>query len=930
MSRRVGKSPSLLQTLLNRPSQSYSFPQVDRKDYYSSKDEMMRVALQGEVESLGGQAPFEYKDTVSEAARLRSTASIPHSEVKHQNRLLEEQLHSKRHSRSLSLPQVIVTEEPDSEPNSDEDSDSDNDIFYTPNTSPRTSFASTVTITRTTLPPASPPLQPLNASSLIRPTRHEGRSTCSISSTSADSASVDGHSVFSYDSLSGSTGITTPEPSIYSSSRGKGKEKANNREMSMNGVGEDWAKDVRWLVPPPLTTSSSSSTSKRKASRNAQTISRVSQLRSSDLNKVYQATMAAVIEEDEGTNSRPDPPPRTRTASNTTSPKRCTSKRASTTSAFPAKPHLMRRKSRSLEDLATFQAEDEVSSSTSTPSHSHAAPFSHNSSLPSYGTPGYTSLTLPRAPPPSSGFLESSKVGKVDLTRSGLAQTTMASVEVTRGLSSLGPSKRFSWLSKDKDSGKGKGRAESAFSFTSYRKPPTHVPDDHVLVQIWAVGIDGVDASICGISSGCEDHSEYEKRMASEGGHNTRIKRSWSLRRNRSAPTDVITSPSKPKQPEVGFVPGRSFVGRVMEVGDEDDGLRIIKKGEWVVGLLDVRKCGALQEFIVVDRHRLHPIPHPALPPSALVDPISTPPPRPSSSSNSSSKSDHKPHDSRYPVYTPTPTPLSPDNPRSISKTQLTLEELALLPACGLQAYRAVRTFFNGAGRGNKAKGKILVLRGHDGVGAMATQMLVRRGWGVCVHASLQYGLDERQEEEEMGAIQERVKSWGADEVIFDDSVVEAIQQLIEEKEVFDGILDTVGGKEVWEVGKKLLSVTGSVCLNNTVKQFTTLFGDFPMRPIPSASDHFKASLRCMKGGDGSGSSRVVYTWVSIDQDVDFEGGDVSVGIGRVLAECTSAGELRPYVGGSERTVTFERADGVFRGTGRLAGGGTVVVRVVL
>lgn len=73
--------------------------------------------------------------------------------------------------------------------------------------------------------------------------------------------------------------------------------------------------------------------------------------------------------------------------------------------------------------------------------------------LPSKGTQGYTSLVLPRAPPPLGSYSTSSrtastsgsgaqrkwfgsvgKEGKVDLTRSGVAQTTMASVEVVRGL----------------------------------------------------------------------------------------------------------------------------------------------------------------------------------------------------------------------------------------------------------------------------------------------------------------------------------------------------------------------------------------------------------------------------------------------------------------------------------------------------------------
>jgi hypothetical protein len=49
---------------------------------------------------------------------------------------------------------------------------------------------------------------------------------------------------------------------------------------------------------------------------------------------------------------------------------------------------------------------------------------------------------------------------------------------------------------------------------------------------------------------------------------------------------------------EVGYIPGRSFVGRVLECGwdvrDEE-----VKKGEWVVGLLDIKKVSIFSLFFV-------------------------------------------------------------------------------------------------------------------------------------------------------------------------------------------------------------------------------------------------------------------------------------------------------------------------------------------
>ncbi|KAL0576273.1 hypothetical protein V5O48_005717 [Marasmius crinis-equi] len=960
MSKRIGRSPTIWQTLLNRPSQSYSFPQVDKKEYYSAKDDMVRVALQVEAESLKVKSvatSVPYEGTATEAATLRTTKSIPQT-AGDAHPGSEPQISHLSHS--TSPPELTLVEEEEM-PSSNEDSDSDNDIFYTPNASPRVSVASAASVvTVSARTPASPTPSPTSSLSYATATNANvtrSGSPRSVASTSADSASVDGSIFSSYASSSSSTVITTPEISERSSStRGTSRTKGKNKETKVTGMGEDWAKDVRWLVPPPSLSASSSSSRSSSSSKSRDKTQPRRHSRSSSASKYQPTIMTTLVEEDEGlpasirrNNSRSSQSkgkgssnvsPTNVTPINVSPPKRRQSTRSNTSSTPPTRPKLARRRSRSLEDMAMFGIEDDALSSSSTPSSSYTAPLT-TPSLPSYGTPGYTSLTLPRAPPPSSGFLvPSGKAGKVDLTRSGVAQTTMASVEVTRGLSSsASSSKKFSWLSKEKGlvpvSAKGKGRQESAFSFTSYRKPPAHVPEGHALIQVWAVGVDGVDASLCGISFNGEASNGHERRTVSEDGHaDLKVKRGWSLKRDSHTsnhkPSHSAGSNPKLKQPEVGFVPGRSFVGRIMEVGDEDTrGAK--KKGEWVVGLTDARECGALQEFIVVERHRIHSVPYPSLPPSGLVDPTSPSPPSSPAFVPSPARPSHEPHDSRYPAHIPTSTPLSPDAPRTLSKTQLTIEELALLPACGVQAYRAVRTFVNPTGRGKKSQGRVLVVRGHDGVGAVATQMLVNRGWSVYVHAPLRSG-SQRHRDEEMRMIQERVTGWGADEVIFDDGggVAEAIQHLIDDNEAFDGVLDTVGGKDIWELGKKLLSGHGGSSPDaDSVKQFTTLVGDFPHRPVPSASDHFKSSLRSMKGGDGNGASRVAYSWISIDQDVDFEGGDVAVGISKVLSECTGGGELRPFVGDG-RVVTFERAHEVFRPDGGLEGGGTVVVRVVL
>lgn len=72
-----------------------------------------------------------------------------------------------------------------------------------------------------------------------------------------------------------------------------------------------------------------------------------------------------------------------------------------------------------------------------------------------------------------------------------------------------------------------------------------------------------------------------------------------------------------------------------------------------------------------------------------------------------------------------------------------------------------------------------------------------------------------------MRVIKERVRVWGADEVIFDDEeeggggdngrgvAVRALDSLREDGDVFDAVLDTVGGKEVREAGERLLRSPG-------------------------------------------------------------------------------------------------------------------------
>ncbi|KAJ6516392.1 hypothetical protein C8R45DRAFT_889993 [Mycena sanguinolenta] len=640
--------------------------------------------------------------------------------------------------------------------------------------------------------------------------------------------------------------------------------------------------------------------------------------------------------------------------------------------------------------------------------------------LPSYGTPAYTSLVVPpapstlsltRAPSISQRLRAPFRRSTADLSRSRLAQATMASIEVVGGLAS--PSQH----------------QPPRLGFTHYRTPPT-VPKASVLVQVWAVGLDAVDLRLLGVHSPARREFRHT-RTQSFGRFVGRT-----MTRRTASDVGSICEKDKDKDskevghppPPVGFIPGRSFVGRVLECGWEvrDE---IARRGEWVVGLMDIRKSGALAEFITVDRHRIYRVPHPQAVPRSSSDsspPSSSPPSSSSSEATNSHPRRHSQalsHSNQETPYPPRPSSISftldtppPSRPSSRQQQRrhhrrsappappppppgLDLAELALLPLAGIAAHRVVRTLEAvdaaskwsadavtpdgdiadpmdaaseksalAAAEKAKAKGKrrALVLHGHAGTGGLVACLLARRGWRVCVHApgSVSESDDEQADKEHMRRVQERVRAWGVEEVVFDDggcaadnvsafgsavdagggngAAVRAVERLIADGDEFDAMVDTIGGKAVWDVGERLLA-RGSA---KRRKQFTTTVGDWPIRPVPTAKDNFRAGLRALTGGNGAGDdkkspkkttkkekagSAVNYAWVSAAQDVDWEGEDVRDSLGAVVRIALEE-SVRPIVEGD--ALPFERAGEVLEGragggsTGVLKGG-NVCVRVV-
>jgi len=366
-------------------------------------------------------------------------------------------------------------------------------------------------------------------------------------------------------------------------------------------------------------------------------------------------------------------------------------------------------------------------------------------------------------------------------------------------------------------------------------------------------------------------------------------------------------------------------------------------------------QCGALCEFVLLDRRRLHRAPQPSI---------------------------------------PLPVPAPADSAPSFSR-----ESLALLPTLGVSAYRAVRTYT--ASRSPSllsGGGTALVLRGQDGAGGLAALMLRAIGVNVVVQVdpsavgydaavtapSQPHMLFSASDDKALGTgiprrLQEvcaRLRTWGVEGICVGSPL--AVLQTLDID--VDFVFDTIGGREIWDASRILLA-RGAV--SRGPAQFTTTVGDAGSgKAVPTMQDHWRAGVRSLKRamtigrGSGSGLGRsssqrkarrnsmvtsasspaamsaagtdaavstpsrahartVDYTWVSCVADIDFEGGDVRDALAALLAmpalQHPSPDALLGLGGeyGAGRVLPFERAPEAFVGAA-LEGGGSAVIRVVL
>lgn len=597
---------------------------------------------------------------------------------------------------------------------SDSESDSQEDVFYTPNTSPRNSMISQSPHNLAVLLPF--PTPPPRIKQLVRAGSADSMTSTTATTSAADAADLDSvsadgssHSLFSLPTNSDSTWNTTPVASdtghhpkpikqrsispskfvidtrsdvSYSSrgfsssqpdgppprrsnttaTRNKRTSTTHVRSSSLTATtNDDWAKDVRWLVPPSSSVKSKSSSGSISSSSVSKhgvipDVSSPSNTASTPATVNGQKTLGHRRSKSLIIGSPRMLQPQTHfqpelQLQQPASPRRVQHRRSASASIRKPKTvigmtalveveepaeinelhHALMGRDRSRTNsllqmpsknqLRPQTSRSRVSSSPSTPTQnlppqpapprsqyttssrtvtlptplpvSSASTSMNAQNLPSSGTPGFTSLVLPRAAYSGSSKSKTrSKLGlgfgvlgggEVDLTKGGMAQTTMATVEVVRGIAKASASglasnsaaktarrkilpmsfNMPSFMAKS-PSHKGKEKAvdESPLTFTSWRKPPGYVGASGVLVQVWAVAVDGVDQTLV--------------RGASPPPASSRTK-------GESKDGDLT------KKAGVGFIPGRSFVGRVLECGWEvrED---ILKRSDWVVGLLDVKK----------------------------------------------------------------------------------------------------------------------------------------------------------------------------------------------------------------------------------------------------------------------------------------------------------------------------------------------------
>ena len=508
--------PTLLQSLLGRPSQSYTFP-PDRQ-YYSSKHDLARTAAALAFSSTKSDAaaPLGHTEVGPLVAAERSTDQNGRATVT-VNRGGLSGVPSSNEDASLPFsppPKHQITSDFNS---SDSDDDSGDELFYTPFSSPPTSMLIDPPISF--VPPDASPSHSPDDKSSSSSTSSSASSTHSAISCSTPPTSDELHAAFA---------MLQKRP--VSQSRSK---RFSTPSKSYTYTDEDWANEFRWLVQSPA-----SSSKRRTDLITHQPKQHRPRPRTVIGRPITSRRMTALLEEDEDVTDEHRP---STTPSHVRGPFSSPTPR---TNSITSNSHDVRPPSQASHAHARISYTSRTVELPQFPASSAPDP-----------APGYTTLTLPRASYRPEDPWRSLGGGRVDLPRDGRAQISMVSIEVVRG-AATSASFLSSGFRKRRSAPRPQRKHDltGAIALSSHRPPPSFVANSAVLVQVYAVGLEGLDGQIL-----------TDRLAASDAG-------------GKGATT---------------FVPGRGVLGRVVECGLEVSS-ETLKKGEWVIGLLDAKKVRSL------------------------------------------------------------------------------------------------------------------------------------------------------------------------------------------------------------------------------------------------------------------------------------------------------------------------------------------------
>ncbi|KZP00114.1 hypothetical protein CALVIDRAFT_322456 [Calocera viscosa TUFC12733] len=507
---------------------------------------------------------------------------------------------------------------------------------------------------------------------------------------------------------------------------------------------------------------------------------------------------------------------------------------------------------------AAPSARQRTSSAPSRPASSYSTTTHSNSNTVVLPTPlpipapsdastqqGYTSLTLPHASYVPSDPFKAATQGRVDVARLGIGQAAMATVSVIRGAARSGVFRRRSLSLTRSDTRASGAQQQHALAFSVRTPPPSRVPPSSALVRVYACALDSLDAL---------------------------------LLRSKLTEGDAA----------FGYIPGRAFVGHVVEAGWDCPG---VSKHDWVIGLLEVKHPCALAEFVLVDRRRLHRCPRPS--------------------------------------------------------DALSLDQLAVLALSGLPAHRASRTASE-----LPREARVLVLLGACAAlacspGALCARMLVAQGFAVSIqiqgeaHAEAVSRVCEADEVWE-GEVLRCLSSLG-EHVAAEGSEGEG--------ERFDLVVDCVGGREVWRAARGVLKDGGQfttlvgdapdsaptlrASIHSNLRSLRRAF----LTPSSGTGNPGASALSvATTKSKVEKAKRIEYEWVSPLHAVDREGEDVRDSLEAVV-KSAEEGVGVPFLSLSEdgmedgaeldgvEVVTMEKAAEAIE---RLdTNGGIVIVKVV-